>query len=124
MLIDASAVLALINDEPFDVDLDIIVPEGNILSVAFAEVVGKLSAKGDDEQAIRLVLDALNMHVIPLDEKTAFAAGVLRTLDKSLSLVDRCYLAYAAETGVPLLTGDRAWADYAESLSIEVQLIR
>lgn len=124
MLLDASAVLALINEEAHNADLETLVPEGDILSIAYAEVIGKLIARGHAEDHVRRVVDAFSLNILPLDAETAFRAGALRGLDKDLSLADRCQLAYAMTAGVTLLTGDRAWIAHAPGLGIRVELIR
>ena len=63
----------------------------------------------------------------PFDEEGAFAAGLLATgysLSAGLSLGDRACVALALRTGLPALTGDRAWRDIASILDVEVEIFR
>lgn len=124
-VLDASAVLALIHDEPGG---DVVAARlaGAVLGAAnLAEVVGKLIDADVDVARLRELLAAAGVHVEPLSGADAELAGALRSVPggRTLSLGDRCALALTVRADPPeVLTADRAWADL--DLPIRVQLIR
>jgi ribonuclease VapC len=124
-VLDASAVLALIHNEPGD-DLVAEHLQGAILCAAnLAEVVGKLVDADIDVGRLRVLLSAAGVSVEPLTAADAELAGALRAIEggRKLSLGDRCCLALTARVmPAVVLTADRAWADL--DLPIQVRLIR
>ena len=123
-VLDASALLALLDGEPGQEVVAPLLPGAVIGSVNLAEVVGKLAERGMPEAEIREALDGLALEVHPVDETLAYATGVLRpgTREHGLSLGDRACLALAATLGLPAYTADRVWAQL--DLDVEVRLIR
>ena len=63
---------------------------------------------------------------MPAEAALARTAGQLRgpIASASLSLGDRFCLALASHEGRPAWTADRAWLDVAETVGVEVVLIR
>ncbi|MDO8717084.1 MAG: type II toxin-antitoxin system VapC family toxin [Dehalococcoidales bacterium] len=121
-VIDASALLALLNSEP---GADIVaeaLPGAVISAVNLSEVVAKLSETGMPEKAIRQALQPLGLEVIPFDDEQAYQAGILRaaTQDTGVSLGDRSCLSLAKMLGVVALTADKAWARLSIGATIRV----
>ena len=123
-VLDASALLALLNDEPGADVVARTVPHGVVCAVNHSEVVAKLSEAGLPDSDIVAALGGLGLEVVPFDEALSLAAGLLRTVTAhlGLSLGDRACLALAQARGLPALTADRVWLDL--DLEVEVRAIR
>lgn len=124
-VLDASAVLALIHDEP---GADVVAAElhaATLCAANLAEVVGKLVDAEVDISRLRELLAAAGVNVEPLTEADAELAGALRSLSggRELSLGDRCCLALTVRSAPPeVLTADRVWSTL--DLPIRVRLLR
>ncbi len=124
VVLDASALLAYLKDEPGGDVVEAVLAESVISSVNWAEVIQKAIAVGvlvegmlDDLQALGLVVEPFT----PLDGEVA---GRLweQTRSFGLSLGDRACLSLGLRLNVPVLTADRTWANL--TLSVDVRVIR
>lgn len=124
VVLDASAVLAVLLGEP---GADRVAPHLNraILSaVNYSEVLAKAARLGGSVAAAQRHVDRHPFRVIPFDAELAGLAAVLvpGTRAAGLSLGDRACLALGLHRGCEVLTADRAWA--ALDLAVPVTCIR
>ncbi len=112
-VLDASAVLALLLDEQgADVVQEAL--NGAVLSnVGLAEVLAKLTDRGQDIDGLVDDLRSAGLHLEPVSRVDAEHSAQLRGRDHAhtLSLGDRCCLALGWRLGRPVLTADRSWAE-------------
>ena len=121
-VLDASALLAMLQGEPGGDRVAEALPDAVISAVNIAEVVAKLRDKGLAQNQARETLEILSLNVVEFDLSQAIEAGGLRpsTRDYGLSLGDRACLALAARVGATALTTDRAWAQLEIGISVDV----
>ncbi len=110
-VLDASAVLALIRDEPGADKVEVHVGRAAISAVNLQEVVKELLLSGLGEPTIRELLDELRLDVRAHDIDAAYAAAALhaQTREFGRGLGDRSCLALAIQLNVPAITADREW---------------
>jgi PIN domain nuclease of toxin-antitoxin system len=123
-VLDASAVLAILNFEPGAEKARSYLPDGWISAANAAEVGAKLSDKGMPVAAAQSALALLRLKVADFDAALAHASVELRqpTRAKGLSLADRACLSLAIREQATAVTADRVWADI--DLPCKVELIR
>jgi ribonuclease VapC len=123
-VLDASALLALLNEETGSDKVERYIPGAIINAVNLSEVIGKLAESGMPEDDIHEVVATLALHVIPFDTILSFKAEFLRpiTRDMGLSLGDRACLATGMLMNLPVITSDKIWRD--TGLPVNVILIR
>jgi PIN domain nuclease of toxin-antitoxin system len=121
VVLDASALLALLLGEP---GADVVRgrrPGAVLSAVNYAEVLARTAALcGSLEDAKRRV-DRQELGVIALDQTQAAVAASLLPAGKKLglSLADRCCLALAMTRRQPVLTADGAW----QSLKADIDIV-
>lgn len=124
VVLDASAVLAALADEPGADVVNAVLPNAVISAVNLTEVGAKLAERGMHEADIRAAIGMLGLTVATFDEDAAYAAAMLRvrTRGLGLSLGDRVCLALGVARRAPILTADRSWARL--DVGADVRLIR
>jgi ribonuclease VapC len=126
LVLDTSAVLALLNREPGGAVVAEALERGACLisSVNVAETVARLVERGIPDALAAEVLLELNLAPVEFDFATACRCGALRPATRALglSLGDRACLALALERSRPVLTADRAWTQL--DLGMDIRLIR
>ena len=124
VVLDASALLAWLHDEPGAEVVDPLLPGSVLSTVNLAEAWQKLDQHGTDaDRALRRVR-LLGVRTEPFSDDDAVRAARLwsRGHRAGLSLGDRCCLALAVRLGTPVLTADRAWREI--ETPVEVRVIR
>ena len=112
VVLDSSALLALINEELGCDQVTAVLSRCIMSSVNLAEVVGKLNDKGFILTEIADILHELIPDIRPFTARPAVMAGGLRAPTRllGLSLGDRACLALAMELKATVMTCDRAWS--------------
>lgn len=109
-VLDASAVLALLQQEPGEEVVAPLVGRAAWSAVNLCEVAGKLTDRGMPGPAVAEALDSLHLTVHDFDADLGFAAAELcHAVPRSLSVGDRACLALARRLRVPAITADKEW---------------
>lgn len=110
-VLDSSAVLALLFNEPGGKAVADHLSGSLLSAVNLSEAVTKLADAGATPDEARRVVAGLPCEIVPFDEEQAFLAAALRGATKSfgLSLGDRACLALGIQRDVPVVTADRVW---------------
>ena len=126
VVLDASAVLALLFEEPGAEVVRAQLRTGVIGAANLAEVLAKLSDHGLPAMETVRAVTILGLEVAPMTEAQAGRSAELRPITRAvgLSLGDRACLALAAELGALVLTADRSWDAVAGAAGVSVQVIR
>jgi ribonuclease VapC len=124
MILDASALLAYLQQEQGASQVEQVLSTAFISSVNWCEVVQKLHAKSIDDQSVCKNLIILGLQFIPFSLVHANQAGKLWQITTSfgLSLGDRACLATGICENMPVMTSDQVWQRLP--LSLEITLIR
>jgi len=112
-VLDASAVLAVLNGERGEKKVIPILAESALSTVNLTEVAAKLLDTGMDERDSRLAFSVLGIgEIVDFTVDLAWAAARLKPLTKQygLSLGDRACLALALKLKVPAVTADKEWS--------------
>ncbi len=125
-VIDTSAVFADLNEEAGAGEARRWMRDAAISAINLQEVASKAIDKGVPIEVVPSLIEALRLDTRPLDRDLALAAGMMRasTARLGLSHGDRACLALAKKLGLPAVTADRAWAEVAQEIGVDVVLIR
>jgi ribonuclease VapC len=112
-VLDASAVLAVLQNEPGKEKVEIILDQSAIGRINVTEILTSLINKGATLQDAVAAIDSLELPVIEFDKTQAERTAELRPITKhlGLSLGDRACLALAIQENATAVTADRNWAD-------------
>lgn len=128
IVIDTSAVIALINkEEGFEV-VEKHLGNAIISSVNFSEVITVVNrelfnTENERAEGLKLIKNTFS-HIVEFDVEQAITAASLDSITKKygLSLGDRACLALAKGQKLPVLTADKVWKEL--EIGVKVQLIR
>jgi ribonuclease VapC len=126
VVLDASALLALLHDELGAAKVAEVLAGARICAVNLAEVVSHFVHLGMPANEVDTMLRPLPIDVVAADEALARIAGRLRSVTASagLSLGDRFCLALAERDGLPALTADKQWRTIADAVPARIVVIR
>jgi len=112
VVFDASAILALLRDEPGGDIVAQYIGDGLISAVNLQEVMKGLLRRDVPIDAALAMLDALHLEVRPHGRDDAIAAAKLYPVTKEFGsgLGDRTCMALAIAEGLPVVTADQQWA--------------
>lgn len=120
VVLDASALLSLLNDEPGADRVVEVLTRCVVGTTNLAEVVSKLRERGLSLDEVREALGGLHLDVRPLSPAQAFIIGDLRPATKPLGLWlgDRACLALAMDLQAEMFTTDRDLASAEVGVTI------
>jgi len=126
IVLDASALIALLKDEPGGSKVAEGIAASRMSAVNYAEVVSHFIHAGMPPSEVDLMLSPLPVAVIEADTDLAVQAGRLRAVTSvaGLSLGDRFCLALALRDGLPAWTADRQWRTVSDALHAKIVVIR
>lgn len=127
IVLDASALLALFNDEPGADEVIKAFTQPCLLgAVNHTEVLTKLLDKGLSPADAATVMTSVDLQIVAFDDKQSADAAWLRSATRTvgLSLGDRACLALARAKNAVVLTADRPWLQVAKVVGVEVRCIR
>lgn len=122
-VLDASVIIAIARNEPYNAGLIALIDGGIMSAVNFAEVITRLHDLGLDPDSLPIqgtfsLLGAIE----PFTETQARTAVELRRLGKHIALGDRACMALAIELDADLYTADVEWTTF--DIGIKVHRIR
>ena len=121
-VLDASAVLALLNNEPGAQRVEDILGTSVIGAVNVCEAVGKLTGAGMSIGDARMSIELLNLEIVPFDTDLAYKAGALlvQTRKLGLSLGDRACLALGLAQNRTVVTAEQLWSRLKIDVAVEI----
>lgn len=124
VVLDASAVLAFLQDEPGSDTVETEIAHSFISSVNWSEVVQKSINCGVEITGMREDMQVLGLTVVPFSAQDAELAAHLwqHTRHRGLSLADRACLGVAQRLELPVFTTDRMWAELG--LPLDIRIVR
>jgi ribonuclease VapC len=122
VVLDSSAILAVIFQEPGAEKVSDLLSGGLLSSVNLAEVHTNLVLRGVPPELIKDRIAEMGCEICLFDEEHAHLAGqlVAQTGAFGLSLGDRACLALAIQRSAATYTADRAWKNLNVGIPIEV----
>lgn len=122
VILDASALLALIQEDPGCEDVEKCLPDVIMSSVNVSEVISILLRIKLPINEIQDILSELIIEVKDFSHEQALVAAEIGHLNTNLglSLGDRACLALAKSSNHPVLTADKIWANINDKIDIRI----
>lgn len=125
VIIDASALLALLKNEPGADKVESLLGKIIMSSINVSETASFLLESEMTTQEVQECLLPLISEIVPFDEEQAFLVAKLRkhTKNQGLSLGDRACISLGIKMDLPVYTADKIWQDLRLD-NLEIKLIR
>lgn len=126
-VVDTSVVLAKMFREPGGEVLKAAIADGSVMSdINRAEVINVLMREGTDPLTALASAEGVDLESIPFTSEFLPAMTEIfpHARRANLSLADCACLATAKHLRLPALTADKAWAEIAGELVVEVVVVR
>ena len=126
VVLDTSALLALLRDERGALIVSAEIENATISAVNLAEAATRQYQTGVTRAEFLGVVAPFNLEVAPVDQALALDTADIREIGRKfgLSQADCICVALAKQRGLSALTADQDWAKIADILGVEVKLIR
>ncbi len=124
VVLDASALLALLNEEEGSEIVERVLPNAVMSTVNLSETIAVLAGIGIDAADAKQLTFSLIREYIPFNQEQAYCAATLRSLTKKygLSIGDRACLALAKLQKLKVFSADKVWSKL--DLGIDITIIR
>ncbi|MBS0445098.1 MAG: type II toxin-antitoxin system VapC family toxin [Proteobacteria bacterium] len=121
-MLDASALLALIRNEPGADVVAAVLSSAVMSAVNYSEVLKKVVERGGDANRIAAFTRKAGITIIPFDEDQAKASADLYPMTKAhgMSFADRACLALGLTRGARILTAERKMAEIGLATAVKV----
>jgi ribonuclease VapC len=122
VVLDASALLAVMFDEPGQTTMLPLLKGATISAVNLSEVYARVIERGKTLTKVQAAFEGLEIGVASFDEEQATLTAMLRaeTRQLGLSFGDRACLALGRHLRCPVYTADRIWGKLGIDLDIVV----
>lgn len=122
MILDASALLALLQDEPGADKVQAVLHRATINTVNWSEVIQKLSVHDPDAADIRAEIELTGFKIMPfsIDQAEIGASLWKQAKPFGLSLADRACIATGIDRKMDVMTTDKIWQEMALPITIHV----
>lgn len=117
-VIDASLVLAWLQDEPGADDAEPLLLEGVIGAANWSEVLQKARQHGAPVELVGRLLATFGLRVADVTAEDAERAAAMWRIGSPLSLADRLCLALGLRLGLDVATADAAWSDAVDGARV------
>ena len=121
-VLDASAILALLQEEPGADEVERLLDGALMSCVNLSEVLQKAEQHDVQTEGLEYDLEALGIEFRDFDVSSARPTAEAWTLGSGLSLGDRACLALAGHESATAVTTDARWA--GAGLDVEVRVLR
>ena len=122
VILDASALLAVLRGEPGNTTVIEHMGNASISSVNLCEVFYKTLREGAALEKTKWAIDELPLNIVNFDDEQATVAATLHqpTYKLGISFADRACLALGLSRNLPVLTSDGEWT----KLKVGVEVIK